>query len=148
MVNERRIGTAARSASEERTSPLDVRELVLIGAMLQPQERVERFLRGQADDGAVLWVAVEDRLLLIEGDLRIREATEIPYALVSGVEVTAGSHGAAVRLEVPGRTHAVHDADQEMARLFASHVLARCMGEHPWSGATETRGWRRAKASR
>ncbi len=113
--------SALRGARAAGDPILTADERLTVTAVLGPEERPLRVLRGLDARGAVLWIATNRRLIVVECErLSENPVLDMAHHAINAVTVRAGEHGASLlRVRSTGRQFVLAGADTAAADLFA-----------------------------
>lgn len=100
-------------------------ERLTVTGVLGPEEKPLRVLRGLDARGAVLWIATNRRLIVVECErAELHPVFDMAHHSINSVMVRGGEHGASLlRVRSTGRQVLLAGADTEAAEAFA--VLLR-----------------------
>lgn len=108
--------------------PSDAEAAEALVAERAPGETPARWVSGRDDDDYLLWVATEERLLLLEQEGHRRKVFELAYSQIHEAHVSPDRWGARVRLYAGGRKYALEGADTARAEGWLQWVRDRIPG--------------------
>ncbi len=97
--------------------------------IIHSDERLEGVVYGRHEDGSVMLVATDRRVIFLDKKPLFIDKDEITYDVVSGVSYSSVGFGATVTLHTRVKDYSIRTFNQKTAEQFVHYIEYRCL-EH------------------
>lgn len=127
-AHRRRVSDELRQAGVSRLGLLRM-ESRYLPQVIHPDEHIDGVVYGHSDEGSVMLVATDRRVIFLDKKPLFINKDQISYYVVTGVKFSHAGPGTTVILHTRIKDYTIHSLNQKAAEKFVKLIESRCL-EH------------------